>query len=549
MMRHLGIVTLILGLAAGPAWSDATAGRRAIDRSDYATALRELQPLAERGDPEAQYQLGRMYSFGWGVKEDKKEADRLYRLAASRGHPHARQLLLKACERDATPDGVAAQNATLRSAPASQVIRSGRTLCAKSAAMLEDRLKANAEDHVARYRLLGYYQFTAPAEIGPARAITARRPHILWLIEHHPDSEAADAPEARLDPTEGPLADPDGYAAGSRLWLQHLERPAADALLHARAAHYHQVTDKQTAEQILLKARTRFPAAAADFNAHLGYLYALATLGVSRLNNTGIPVAASDAERNGPFAGHSRGALQQSQDPALVGTAGKILSQYGAMMMAFGLSKNGEFRLAEQLLVRADKLQPENPYWAAVLGEHLSTVARIGPRAGADSGTLKRALAYMERSLAATTAPDWRMGRLGETAKLALRTGDLVRAERYAGELLALAEPHPGDEKYGPAWHDGHVVLGRIALRRNAPEQAREHLLKAGKSAGGGTLSSFGPDMGLARDLLERGDRQTVLEYLRLCRNFWTYSGAPLERWIGEIEAGQRPNFGGNLHD
>lgn len=547
MLRMVG--ALALSLASGAVTADVAAGRRAIDRSDYAAALKELLAPAERGDPEAQFQLGRMYAFGWGVKVDKARADHLFRESAARGHPRARLLLLKSCERDSTQELVRAANEALRTASAADVLRDGRKLCSKSATVLEELLKANADDLVARYRLLGYYYHSAAGEIGPAKAVAGRRPHVLWLIENHPESDVADAAEVQIAPTSGALADPAGHAAGSRLWLRHLDSPSASAIVYARAARYHQVSDKPRAEQILLAGRQRFPEGASEFNAHLGYLYAMATLGIARLNHTGIPVAGSDEERRSEFAVHARKMLQQSNDAALIGVGGKILSQYGTMMMALGATTTGEFHLAEQLLLRAEKLQPENPFWPGMIGEHLRMVARIGPRAGADRTTLKRALAYMEKSLAATTDPEWRLDRLRETAKLAYLAGNLASAERHAGELLALVKPHPGDEKYGQAWHDGHVIMGRIALQRKAPDVAREHLYKAGMTAGGGSLSSFGPDMGLAKELLEHGDSRAVVEYLELCRKFWTSPHAPIDRWISEIESGQRPDFRPNIHD
>ena len=41
--------------------ADYEAGVDAYKRGDYATALREFQPLAEQGDADAQYYLGVMY--------------------------------------------------------------------------------------------------------------------------------------------------------------------------------------------------------------------------------------------------------------------------------------------------------------------------------------------------------------------------------------------------------------------------------------------------------------------------------------------------------
>ena len=56
---------------------------------DYATALRELQPLAEQGDADAQSSLGWMYDTGRGVPKDRKTAVKWYKLAAEQGHAFA----------------------------------------------------------------------------------------------------------------------------------------------------------------------------------------------------------------------------------------------------------------------------------------------------------------------------------------------------------------------------------------------------------------------------------------------------------------------------
>src|SRR5262249_38882122 len=60
---------------AGP-FEDGTA---AIASQDYATAMRLLRPLAERGHARAQYYLGRMYEYGWGVQQSSVQAVIWYR--------------------------------------------------------------------------------------------------------------------------------------------------------------------------------------------------------------------------------------------------------------------------------------------------------------------------------------------------------------------------------------------------------------------------------------------------------------------------------------
>ena len=54
-------------------------------RGDYATAYKIILPLAERGEADAQYSLGVMYSNGLSVPQDYKEAVAWYRKAAEQG--------------------------------------------------------------------------------------------------------------------------------------------------------------------------------------------------------------------------------------------------------------------------------------------------------------------------------------------------------------------------------------------------------------------------------------------------------------------------------
>ncbi len=77
-----------LGLTA-PAWAGVDEGVAAYKRGDYATALREFRPLAERGDAKAQYGLGVMYLNGQGVPQDSAEVVKWHRKAAEQGYAKA----------------------------------------------------------------------------------------------------------------------------------------------------------------------------------------------------------------------------------------------------------------------------------------------------------------------------------------------------------------------------------------------------------------------------------------------------------------------------
>jgi TPR repeat protein len=74
----------VVGFAA-----DFQAGLDAYNRGDFATALKEWQPLAEQGEANSQYNMGLLYARGQGVAQDYKQALGWYEKAAEQGVPAA----------------------------------------------------------------------------------------------------------------------------------------------------------------------------------------------------------------------------------------------------------------------------------------------------------------------------------------------------------------------------------------------------------------------------------------------------------------------------
>jgi len=202
--------------------------------------------------------------------------------------------------------------------------------------------------------------------------------------------------------------------------------------------------------------------------------------------------------------------------------------------------------IAEELLKKAQALEPENPEWSQRLGHLYALDAHYVP---AESKTVAAAksLKQFEKSLSVTTSEREKFYKLADLVKVAFEADEIEKAETYANRLLAQAAQYKNDWNYGNAIHHGNVVLGRIALKSGNVEKAKEYLIKAGKTPGSPQLNSFGPNMALAKELLEKNEREVVIQYFQLCANFWEMGHASLKDWTALVKEGQIPDFGANL--
>jgi len=144
---------------------------------------------------------------------------------------------------------------------------------------------------------------------------------------------------------------------------------------------------------------------------------------------------------------------------------------------------------------------------------------------------------------AATTELE-RFAFLPMLAKAAFELSAIDEAESWARESLELAIRFRDNWNYGNAIHDGHCVLGRVALAKGDIATAKQELLEAGRTPGSPQLGSFGPNVTLARDLLQRNEVTTVVQYFRLCHTFWKMEDGKIAHWTELAESGQMPDFG-----
>jgi hypothetical protein len=136
---------------------------------------------------------------------------------------------------------------------------------------------------------------------------------------------------------------------------------------------------------------------------------------------------------------------------------------------------------------------------------------------------------------------------LNDAAKESLNVGKKDEAKGFANELATLMIKYRDDWNYGNAVQDVNIVLGRLALSEGKTDEAKAALIRAGKSPGSAQMDSFGPNMSLAKELLEKGEKDVVLEYFNLCRKFWSLHSDKLDEWSQIVNAGKIPDFGANL--
>jgi TPR repeat protein len=99
IMKYLARFVMMAFMAAvfwglaGCASTNYQKGMKHYKPDDVAAAVRELKPLAEQGNAQAQFNLGSLYYQGRGVRQDYTEAAQWMRKAAEQGHIFAQVTL------------------------------------------------------------------------------------------------------------------------------------------------------------------------------------------------------------------------------------------------------------------------------------------------------------------------------------------------------------------------------------------------------------------------------------------------------------------------
>lgn len=309
----------------------------------------------------------------------------------------------------------------------------GGDLTAEQVNKLEEKVAKEPTDITSRTKLLGYYFMNdRGGDKGKAR-------HILWLIEHAPESEILATPYGTLDA----IMNSEAYGNGKAAWQAQIAKQPENLKILEHAAQYFTLPDSD---------------------------------------------------------------------------------------------------LAVECLQKAIKLDPENPQWHESLGHQYS----LQMNAPSKKGRQKAAqMAFDEFQIAYELYTEREQSNLlPDLATTAFYSGNYPEAKTYAEKSLTI-----GSDAWnsGNLIHHGNMILGRIALQEGDVEKSKAYLLKSAETDGSPQMNSFGPNMSLAKDLLEKGERDVVLQYFEMCGKFWKRDRGQIKKWTDTVNAGKIPDFGANL--
>ncbi len=208
-------------------------------------------------------------------------------------------------------------------------------MTAEQVAALEQELASNPEGETTRAKLIRYYAFNNPYD--------RRIPLVLWLIDHHPESELLGEPSAIIVPQ---LDGPNAYQDARDHWLTQVSLHPNDArvLLNGTLGY----DNRQEKIDLMQRARKLDPARATE---PLARLYAA--------------ILVSGYESG--LAAQVRNELRSSNDIALVGSMARLVVEGAAQKAVSRASTSDSHALAAELVTHAQSLEPQNREWADLM--------------------------------------------------------------------------------------------------------------------------------------------------------------------------------------
>jgi tetratricopeptide (TPR) repeat protein len=384
---------------------------------------------------------------------------------------------------------------------------------AEQIARLEKKIADGSEPPQDRITLLNLYK--------NARDVEGRRRQLLWLTEHRPE-----IPEFRRSSYGNPTFDlrpnnslPDavGFNQAAQLWRAHAAKPDASPKVIANAAYFFRFADRDYALSILKKAAADYPGDL-DIAKVRGLLDVLSMGG---LMDIPVDSLASDQHaRMLPSAKRAREDVESSRDATLLSAAADALGQqYGLYNTSFedfpAMGSDDALKLAERWAARAIEIEPDNKDLKA-------TLARVYTNQGQQAADPRWKVQLLRKADA--LIDNW--PGLPQLAMAEYNAGDDEAAAKTVQRMLDTKPPRQNFTNMA------HTVRGLLALDRKHLEEAKSELLESAR-----LVNLNEPNRILAQALLDAGERDTVLQYLEMCRTFWKNDQGAIDHFIKIVKA------------
>jgi tetratricopeptide (TPR) repeat protein len=396
---------------------------------------------------------------------------------------------------------------------------------------LESTLESRPDDVATRVQLINFYysQNSQTAE----RARPLQRKHVVWMIEHRPENPILASPQAFFS-----REDHEGRAAADAAWRKLIAAGEVSGEAQFNAASFYKIVDRAFARQLVDDGLKSHPE-----NTRLagvkGALLAYSVLGVKTLDQYSRGTSFESASGKSDDAANALHELEATTSPYMLGDAANALVAQALPLASRNLTD--PLKLVEELAVkwdqRAIELDPNSTRWKSNLMSAWQSLATV-------KKSPEEKIVLLEKAAGVATGAAQRGWVLTELAQQYFNAGKREKAAAAANELVNDAGDAT-DWNYGNRIQTGNIILGRIALQQDNLDEARRRLLAAGRTTGSPQLNSFGPDWKLAAEMLGKGERDSVLSYIDLCRAFWKSGGSRLDAWAATIRDGGVPNFSG----
>ncbi len=443
-----------------------------------------------------------------------------------------------------------------------EIFKVADAMTARQVADLEGLVAKNPEDLDALNKLLIFYRPIkvkigddwlprCAAVIGEKECVAARRGHILWLIEHHPDNELAGSWGARIFNTPmDPLPDPAGYEQAKKLWLEKMAPRDASSAILKNAAWFFEVPDKPLDEQILLRLKSSDPKG--SWSDRLGRLYYLVLVGSNASTPLNVVWTNDVAQAHGAYTQEVRRKLDESRDvDLLLGAAYYLTSSQLGDKIDFDTRA-----LGRSCIERAIRIDPES-----TRARRMLVNLEQGNRNRRLSAMLRGVPKESQYAKVAEVQEAERFGLLSWAATLAWFEGDNAgyyqhdqaaqkaaweRARKYAEEILRLAPKFADRPESGPAIEAANAILGLVAFREGRETRVALEYARAAAAAPASEELAYGYNFNLTRllgYLLMHGERDSVVDCLQQMAKTHVADRNDLLRSADEIRRGVMPTW------